>query len=63
MKAAKLPATLPAGYLANVPAASIYDKVGVGWANPALKAEDKVIWNNAITADKVIQDWQANIQQ
>lgn len=61
--AAKLPGTLPADYLANVPSASIYDKVGVGWANPALKVEDKVMWNNAITADKVIQDWQANIQQ
>ncbi|WP_257808713.1 DUF1353 domain-containing protein [Mesorhizobium sp. J428] len=61
--AAELPSVLPGDYLANVPAASIYDKVGVGWANPALKVEDKVIWNNAITADKVIQDWQANFQR
>lgn len=61
--AAELPTALPADYLANVPAASTYDKIGVGWANPTLKVEDKVIWNNAITADKVIQDWQATIQQ
>lgn len=60
---AELPGTLPPDYLANLQAGSTYDKVGIGWANPALKAEDKVIWNNAITADKVIKDWQLNVQQ